>query len=125
VDVGTWIGTIIGQPDAWDMTIYADLNFLGALTSPLTAFMGPTILEGGGNVGATNNADAEAAFQAAIAEEDEDARCGLLQEAQQALIDNADTVPMINDAFIYVQRPGFKVSLLGGSLDDPIFRVLD
>ncbi|MGB4778860.1 ABC transporter substrate-binding protein [Microbacterium sp.] len=124
-DVGTWVGKVFGEPDAWDLTLFADLNFLGSLTSPLTSFVGPVVMEGGGNVGAVANATAEEQFAASLTAADEEARCTALNGAVDALIENTDVFPLINDAFIYVQRPGFTVQMLGGSLDDPIFRIAE
>ncbi len=122
-DVGTWVGTVFGAPEAWDLTMYADLNFLGSLANSLGSFVGPVIFEGGGNIGATVNPAAEAAFGASLAATTEEERCEYLNEAVDALIENADVLPLLNDPFIYVQRPGFSVSVLGGALDDPIFRI--
>jgi peptide/nickel transport system substrate-binding protein len=122
-DVGTWISTVFGQPDAWDMTIFADLNFVGSMANPVGNFVGPAIADGGGNIGSVNNPATLAALSASESEVNPDARCELLNTAVNELIKNADTVPLLNDAFIYVQRPGFAVTMLGGSLDDPIFRV--
>lgn len=123
-DVGSWIGKVYGQPDAWDLTMFADLDFLGSLTSPLMNFVGPTVAEGGGNVGAVNNAAAGEAFGASLVAATDEERCVALNKAADALISNSDTLPLINDAFIYVQRPGFTVRMLGGALDDPIFRIV-
>jgi peptide/nickel transport system substrate-binding protein len=123
LDVGSWVGAIFGQPDSWDLTMFADLNFLGSLLSPLTLFVGPTLEEGGGNLGAVNNAIANENFGASLAAETDEAKCEALNTAVNALIENSDTLPLINDAFIYAQRPGFTVQMLGGALDDPIFRI--
>ena len=123
-DVGSWIGKVYGQPEAWDLTLFADLNFLGSLTSPLMNFVGPTVAEGGGNVGAVNNGAASEAFGASLTATTAEERCTFLNESADALIANSDTLPLINDAFIYVQRPGFTVQMLGGALDDPIFRIV-
>lgn len=123
-DVGSWVGKIYGQPEAWDLTMYADLDFLGSLTSPLMNFVGPTVAEGGGNVGAVNNAAASEAFGASLTAASDEERCTFLNASADALISNSDTLPLINDAFIYVQRPGFTVQMLGGALDDPIFRIV-
>jgi peptide/nickel transport system substrate-binding protein len=123
-DVGSWIGKVYGQPEAWDLTLFADLNFLGSLTSPLMNFVGPTVADGGGNVGAVNNAAASEAFGASLVAASDEERCAALNASADALISNSDTLPLINDAFIYVQRPGFTVQMLGGALDDPIFRIV-
>ncbi|WP_245861475.1 ABC transporter substrate-binding protein [Microbacterium aurantiacum] len=124
-DVGTWIATVFGEPDGWDLTMFADLNFLGSLTSPLGSFVGPSIGDGGGNIGAASNTAAEEAYAAALTAASEEERCASLNSAVNALVENVDVLPLINDAFIYVQRPGFTVQMLGGSLDDPIFRIAD
>ena len=124
-DVGSWVGKVFGEPDAWDLTMFADLNFLGSLTSPLSSFIGPTIQEGGGNVGGTVNPAAEGAFGASLTAATEEERCGFLNTAIAALVENVDAYPLVNDAFIYVQRPGFTVQMLGGALDDPIFRIAE
>lgn len=124
-DVGSWVGKVFGEPDAWDLTMFADLNFLGSLTSPIGSFVGPTIQDGGGNVGGANNPAADEAFGASLTATTEEERCGYLNAAVAALIENVDAYPLVNDAFIYVQRPGFTVQMLGGALDDPIFRIAE
>ncbi|WP_104045422.1 ABC transporter substrate-binding protein [Arthrobacter sp. ZGTC412] len=124
-DVGTWITTVFGEPEAWDVTMFADLNFLGSLTSPLSSFTGPVIEQGGGNIGGVTNPGAEDAFASSRTATDADARCKHLNTAIDALIGRVDAVPLMNSPFIYVQRPGFTVQMLGGSLDDPVFRIAD
>ncbi|WP_088318334.1 ABC transporter substrate-binding protein [Kineosporia sp. R_H_3] len=122
-DVGTWVSKAFGAPDAWDVQVFADLNFIGSLASPLPFFSGPAVEAGGGNLGAVKNAAADAAFAQGLAATDEQGRCSGLRAAHQALVKAADTVPLVNDAFIYAVRPGFDVSMLGGALDDPTFRI--
>lgn len=122
-DVGTWISKVFGAQDAWDVTVFADLNFIGSLASPLPFFVGPPVEQGGGNLGAVKNPAAEAAFADGLAATEEQGRCTGLRAAHQALVKDADTVPLVNDAFIYAVRPGFDVSMLGGALDDPTFRI--
>ena len=122
-DVGSWIARVFGEPEAWDLTMYADLNFLGSLSNAIGQFVGPVIFEGGGNVGATQNAAAEENFLGALTAETDEEQCAALNAAADALIESVDGFPLINDAFIYVQRPGFTVQMLGGALDDPIFRI--
>ncbi len=124
VDVGTWISTVLTEPGAWDLTVYADLNFVGSLSSPIKNFIGAGILEGGGNVAGAEAPEVERLFGEALTAEDEAARCDLLNEAANTLIADAHAVPLITDSFIYAQRPGFRVSMLGGSLDDHIFRIV-
>lgn len=122
-DVGSWITTVVTKPGDWDLTVFADLNFLGSLASPLLNLTGPTIPDGGTNYGAVSNRAADQALAKANAEADPEARCASLDEAVQALVSRSDTLPLLNDAFIYASRPGFAVTMLGGALDDPIFRI--
>lgn len=124
-DVGSWITTVVTKPGDWDMTVFADLNFLGSLASPLLNLTGPTIDQGGTNYGAVKNESADAAFAKANTATDDAARCAALDETVGALVDRSDTLPLLNDAFIYASRPGFSVKMLGGALDDPIFRIND
>jgi peptide/nickel transport system substrate-binding protein len=122
-DVGTWISKVFGAPDAWDVTVFADLNFIGSLAGPMPFFVGPPVEAGGGNLGAVKNPAADAAFAQGLAATDEQGRCTGLRTAQQAVVKAADAVPLVDDAFIYAVRPGFDVSMLGGALDDPTFRI--
>ncbi|MER6412192.1 ABC transporter substrate-binding protein [Streptomyces humidus] len=123
VDLGTWVGTVFGKPDAWDLTIFADLNFLGSLANPLGHFVGPTVSEGGGNLGAVKNPVVNKAFAQGTEAATEEARCTAYQTAIKGLISQVDGVPMVNDPYIYALRKGFSAKMLGGSLDDPILRV--
>ncbi|QTG82088.1 ABC transporter substrate-binding protein [Arthrobacter crystallopoietes] len=122
-DVGSWIGQVFGEPSSWDMTMYADLNFPGTMANPLTAFVGPTIQEGGANVGATDNAEAEQAFEDFRTAEDEAAACAALQESMHSLIANADAIPLSNNPRLTVAAEGFEVSHRGTTIDDPILRI--
>jgi len=123
VDVGTWVGTVFGKPDAWDLTVYADLNFLGSLANPLSRFVGPTVQEGGGNLGAVKNPALDNAFAQGAEATTDKARCAGYRTAAKALISQVDAVPLVNDPFIYALREGFSAQMLGGSLDYPILRI--
>lgn len=123
-DVGSWISTVYGQPDEWDVTMYADLNFGVNLFSPLAQSVGPTIEEGGANFSGVKNPTATAAVEKYLTAKTEEERCTYLNEGVDSLFANGDRFPLVNDPYIYVQRPGFRVLMLGGSLDDPIFRIL-
>jgi peptide/nickel transport system substrate-binding protein len=123
VDVGTWISRVFGAPGTWDLTVFADLNFVGSLGSPLPFFMGPTIDKGGANLGAVDNPAVVQGFMAARAATDQAGQCAGYQSAIRALVGDADAVPLVNDPFIYAVRKGFDVQMLGGALDDPILRI--
>jgi peptide/nickel transport system substrate-binding protein len=123
VDVGAWVSRVFGAPDTWDLTIFADLNFVGTLGSPLPFFLGPTIDKGGANLGGVDNPAVVQGFMAARAATDDAGRCAGYQGAIRALVADADAVPLVNDPFIYAVRKGFSVQMLGGALDDPILRV--
>ncbi|MFJ6728156.1 MULTISPECIES: ABC transporter substrate-binding protein [unclassified Streptomyces] len=125
VDIGTWVSKAFSEPNTWDMTIFPDLNFLGSLANVLPLFLGPDVLDGGPNIGAVQNSTTAGAFDQARGEENLKARCALYNKATDALISRADAVPLLTEQYIYAQRAGFKVYLLGGSLDDHIFRVVD
>lgn len=125
VDVGTWISTVFSEPNAWDMTVYAELDFAGSLQSPLEAYIGPVPEEGGGNIGNVQSEAATAAFNAGIQADNEAERCDFFNEAADEIISGAYAVPLMTDVFIYGNRPGFASYMPGGSLDDHQFRILN
>jgi peptide/nickel transport system substrate-binding protein len=123
VDVGTWINTVNAKPDDWDMTIYADMNFLGSLASVTGVFHGPEILEGGNNLGGVQDPEVAELDSSARVAADEDQRCKALNRTTDRVLEQAHGVPLVTSAFIYAQRPGFEVHMLGGALDDHIYRI--
>lgn len=123
VDVGSWIDTVNSKPGDWDMTIYADMNFLGSLASPIGVFTGPEILDGGNNLGAVHDQRITELNQQARGLEDDDQRCKVLNQTTDRIIDQAHGIPLATSAFIYAERPGFEVHMPGGALDDHIYRI--
>lgn len=123
LDIGSWAGQALGQPESWDLTIYPDLNFTGTLSQGIGNFTGTDILDGGGNIGGTQAPEAEALADQVPSATTEEERCALDAQTVQALTDDFHTIPLIVESFIYAQRPGFSVTMLGGSLDDHIFRI--
>lgn len=124
VDVGTWISTVAGEPNAWDLTVYAELDFAGSLASPLAAYIGPSPENGGGNIGDVHVPAVEEAYSAAMATEDQAEHCALLNEAADELVSGAYAVPLMTDVFIYGYSDDFSVYMPGGSLDDHQFRIV-
>ncbi|MBC9936219.1 MULTISPECIES: ABC transporter substrate-binding protein [unclassified Leucobacter] len=124
VDLGTWISRLYDEPDSWDMTVYLDLNYIGSLASALGQMQGETPENGGSNMGGTNNPEAAQLFADAQLVADDAARCDALNAAGTSLIKNADAIPVMVDKYIYAQRPGFESFMLGGSIDDHIFRIV-
>jgi len=124
LDVGGWIGTVYGEPTGWDLTVYADLNFMGTMSNPMNSMSGAPMEDGGGNIAAINNPEAEEALAAYRAGGDEAAQCASLQQAMDSVITNADAIPLSNDPRIMISSDGFAVVSLGGTLDDQHYRVL-
>ncbi|MDR6989142.1 peptide/nickel transport system substrate-binding protein [Paenarthrobacter nitroguajacolicus] len=123
LDVGGWINKVYGEPSAWDLTVYADLNFAGTMSNPINAMVGPTIQEGGGNVGGTTNPDAAAALERFRQSTSEEATCSALQDAMNAIISNVDAIPLSNDPRVMVAGDGFAVISKGGALEDQSLRI--
>lgn len=123
VDLGAWISTVFGEPGGWDFTVYPDLNFSASLASPLGKFMGEEPANGGGNIGATQAPAAQAAFDAARVAETEAEYCGLLNDSMEVILSDAHAVPLVTEEYIYVQRPGFTVTMQPGALDDHVIRI--
>ena len=123
VDIGTWVGRVFGQPETYDLTVYPDLNFTGTLTNGIGKFVGPDLLRGGSNVGGVVSAKANSLSAKARAASGEQ-KCSLDAETVATLVQEHHTVPLLVESFIYAERPGFSVTMLGGSLDDHIFRIV-
>lgn len=123
LDVGGWIGTVFGSPSDWDLTVYADLNFMATMSNSMNAMVGPAIEEGGGNIAATRNEEAAAALAAFQAATDEEAQCAALQDAMNSIISNANAIPLANDPRLMVAADGFAVVSFGGALDDQHNRI--
>lgn len=123
LDVGGWIGTVFGEPTGWDLTVYADLNFMGTMSNPVNSMVGPAIEEGGGNIGATDNPEAAEALAKFRSAADEDSQCASLQAAMNSIIANADAIPLSNDPRLMASADGFAVVSLGGALDDQHYRI--
>src|SRR5699024_6508608 len=118
LDVGGWISTIYGQPGDWDLTVFADLNFVGSLSNTVQQAVGPPIQEGGANVGATQSEATETAFQEYLQSHSQDEACATLTDASDALISEAHIVPLTNDPRPMASREGFKVVTKGAAMDD-------
>lgn len=118
LDVGGWISTVFGKPSEWDMTVYADLNFIGTMSNPIHSLIGPSLQEGGGNVGATKDPVAAAAMTEYWKATDDPARCEAVNTAMDSAISNAHVIPLANDPRLMASREGFTVVSKGGSLDD-------
>lgn len=123
LDIGSWAGRTFGQPETWDLTIYPDLNFTGTLTTGIANFTGPDQLEGGSNLGGTQSPEAEALVAQTRELLTPEQKCSIDAQTVAALVEGHHTIPLVVESFIYAQRPGYSVTMLGGSLDDHIFRI--
>nr|6LU3_A Chain A, Substrate binding protein [Microbacterium hydrocarbonoxydans]6LU4_A Chain A, Substrate binding protein [Microbacterium hydrocarbonoxydans] len=123
VDIGTWAGRVFGQPESYDLTVFPDLNFTGTLTSGISRFTGPDLLQNGGNISGAVSETANALAQQARTATTPEQKCAADAEAVAALVAEHHTVPLLVESFIYAKRDGFSVTMLGGSLDDHLFRI--
>lgn len=125
LDVGGWISTVFGKPGDWDMTMYADLNFLGTMSNPIHGMIGPSVQEGGGNIGANQVPEAEAAMERYWTATSEDEGCAAVDEAMDAIISEAHAIPLTVDPRITAAHEGFTMVARGGALDDEHLRITD
>ncbi|GAA1128637.1 ABC transporter substrate-binding protein [Citricoccus alkalitolerans] len=125
LDVGGWVSTVFGKPGDWDMTLYADLNFIGTMSNPIHSMIGPSVQEGGGNIGATDAPEAAAAMERYWAATDEHEACAAVTEASDAILRQAHAIPLSVDPRLMASREGFTVVSKGGALDDQHLRITD
>jgi peptide/nickel transport system substrate-binding protein len=123
-DIGTYASQIYTQPESWDLTIFPDLNYLNSFSYFIAQFQGPAIEDGGVNFAHVDSAVAAENYQIAVASGDEAERCAAWNTAADALFAGAHAVPLFVEPFIWTQRADFQVLMLGGSLEDNLFRVL-
>lgn len=110
-DTGTWIGTILSPEAAgeWDATVFASINNVGTLVTGLSRVLGPTIADGGRNLGFAENPAADEAYAAAMAASDDESKCAAYADAQKAVLDSVSFVPLSTNVTTYVARDGFSV----------------
>lgn len=118
LDVGGWISTVYGKPGDWDLTVFADLNFVGSLSNAVSQGIGPALQDGGSNVGATQSEEAEAAFGEYLNSQNKEEACAALNKASDALVADAHMIPLTNDPRPMASREGFTVVTKGEAMDD-------
>lgn len=123
LDVGGWASRTFGEPSAWDVTVFADLNFMGTLANQLTFFTGPIMQEGGSNLGKAHNEKTEQLLAESMTMTESEERCAALDEAMDSLVAEADGVPLATAPRVLALAEGFGMTQFPGALDDPIFRI--
>ncbi|MCF2527940.1 ABC transporter substrate-binding protein [Yinghuangia soli] len=93
VDLATWATEFIGNTGQWDLGVMININLSATLTTP-GSFMHGEDPPKGRNIGGTQNPDYSKNFLAALATTDPAEHCARWTDAQNALIQRVDTVPL-------------------------------
>ncbi len=124
LDVGSWVSRVFTEPDSWDMTIFADLNFQGTMTNALVNWVGPIVADGGTNLGGADVPAATQALADSLVATSAEERCGILRTGITAIVEGAHGVPLVNSPIVFGTRDGYSVSNRGGTMDDQIIRIV-
>ncbi|MBW8487209.1 ABC transporter substrate-binding protein [Actinomadura parmotrematis] len=122
VDNATWATDVLADKGDWDVTVMAHLNFAGTLTSGALLLTGPTPPQGRNFGGITNTAFA-AGIGKAMAAGDEAAKCAGWAEAQKALLERADVVPLATVPVAFVFGENADGAIVNGTPEPSTFRI--
>ncbi|WP_051298067.1 ABC transporter substrate-binding protein [Brevibacterium album] len=102
------------KPESWDMAVINLINLSGTVYGGLSRVVGPTTEEGGRN--STGNPHPELLSQlgAAMAEEDETARCAIYAELQEQAFQDAVVVPLSDLPAQVTAAEGFTQRVVNG-----------
>lgn len=123
-DIATWSATVNNPEADWDVAIFGDRNTARAVSASLDRFMGPSLEEGGRNVGAVANKVGADAFAEAMSTTDDAARCGLFETAQTSMLERVDLVPLVAAVQSTVTSGNVTVKAFGGSIDHSTLRIV-
>lgn len=122
-DNPTWATRTLKQPDTWDLTVMGDINATGTMAASLTRVLGPTVQDGGRNIGGAVNPEGVADLTDALAATSDDAKCAAYESSQKTVLQRVDVVPLAGLLSSYIQRSGFAVSSFSGYLDPSSMRI--
>ncbi|WP_415950131.1 ABC transporter substrate-binding protein [Streptomyces sp. KLOTTS4A1] len=122
-DNATWATDVPGNQGDWDLTVFPSIN--GNLARHGAYFLGDEPADGGLNYGAVGNESYAAAYVAATATTDRNAKCAAWQKAQEALLKANDVVPLATVDVNYIARKGLSFATPAGSLAISTLRVTD
>ncbi|MDV6277780.1 ABC transporter substrate-binding protein [Rhodococcus erythropolis] len=104
-DNATWASDVMGGTGDWDLTVFPHLNMTNTLGNAGGLFAGAPTPQGR-NAGAVDNAEFTAAMGQAMATVDTDANCSAWAQAQRALLEQVDVIPLTaaQVSYIFSQR---------------------
>ncbi|PRZ41185.1 peptide/nickel transport system substrate-binding protein [Antricoccus suffuscus] len=123
-DNATWATETQKPGGDWDITIMGDINAAKLISSSLDRVMGPSIEQGGRNIGANNNPDGAAALKAALATTDKTQQCKDYQTAQKTMLERDDVVPLGGIVWNTTSQPDVVVKAPGGTLNYTTTRIV-
>ncbi|WP_020520757.1 ABC transporter substrate-binding protein [Catelliglobosispora koreensis] len=108
VDLATWTNDVFSNKGDWDVTVLTNLNLTNMLTPPAALLIGsaPEGTPPGRNFGAIQNPAFARAFGMAMAAPDPTAQCAAWGEAQKALLEQVNVIPLaaINVNYVTTKR---------------------
>jgi len=93
IDSATWGTDVLGNKGDWDLTVLPNLNLTNLLTTPASQLAGAEPPKGR-NFGGVQNAAFLKGMGKALSTTDEAAKCGAWGDAQKALLQRNDVIPL-------------------------------
>lgn len=122
-DNATW-ATTMNQPGSdWDVVVMGDINATQQVSASLNRVMGPSIAEGGRNVGSADNPEGLAQLTEALVQTDPDAQCAAYEQAQRSVLERHDIVPLTGLITTMVSGENVEMQAIGDYLDFATVRV--
>ncbi|GAA4513486.1 ABC transporter substrate-binding protein [Brevibacterium yomogidense] len=102
------------KPESWDMAVINLINLSGNVYGGLSRVVGPTTEDGGRNSTGDPHPALLEQLGKAMAESDEDTRCGLYQDLQETVFQEAHIVPLSDLPAQATTAEGFSQRVING-----------
>ncbi|WP_432537146.1 ABC transporter substrate-binding protein [Kineococcus arenarius] len=116
LDPADWQQKMRTEPGTWDIALNAT-DVAAPLSRAVSTYLGPTVAEGGRNIGGADNPQGYQFLQDAQAAGEAELQCESFQKAQQTILERRDMVPLITDTHYVIARDGFASSVFSGYWD--------
>ncbi|GAA2099764.1 ABC transporter substrate-binding protein [Brevibacterium salitolerans] len=123
LDNTTWATELDSKPESWDVTVMSLLNMSRTQYGGLSQITGSSPEDGGRNSTGVKREDIQEKVDAAMAETDEAARCGIYEEIQKELLQDAAIVPLSTLPAQPSTAEGFSIRQVNGTVSMMTLRI--
>ncbi len=124
VDTASLVTELNTKPDSWDLTVVNLVNISSTMYAGISRFTGPTTEDGGRNITGDSHQEYLALVGQAMAETDQEKRCGIYQKIQQGLFEDGHVIPLADVAAQLTTAEGFSARIINGISSARTMRIL-